>query len=180
MRGAICDAAIPEHPEIASSLRDITMTSWVCKFQKYATINFMEQDQDLPTLHKFGSASNLKMVIAVLVISIIAGLGTGYLMASSGGNTRIPLVSKAPEHAAEDAQTFRDFAEGKITKKPDTDKNSQGTHLLIRDGATPVLLTSSVMDLGEFENKKVKVFGETNSLPGAGWFMDVGRVEVIQ
>jgi hypothetical protein len=134
---------------------------------------------DIPGMHKFKSGLNFKLLIAVLVVSVIAGVGTGYLMASSSSQ-RIPLMTKAPEHAAEDQRTFRDFAEGKITKKPENDKNSQGTHLLIRDGATPVLLTSSVMDLAEYENKKVKIFGETNSLPGAGWFMDVGRVEVIQ
>lgn len=141
-------------------------------------------NQDLPSLHRFkGNGLNFKILVAVLVISVIAGVGTGYLMASGGtGNTQIPLIEKTPEHAAEDTRTFRDFAEGKITKKPDdkNNANSQGTHLLIRDGATPVLLTSSVLDLSEYENKKVKVYGETNSLPGAGWFMDVGRVEVIQ
>lgn len=136
-------------------------------------------DNNPEGLHRFKSGLNFKLLVAVLVVSVIAGVGTGYLMASSSGQ-RIPLMTKTPEHAAEDQKTFRDFAEGKVTKKPDSDKNSQGTHLLIRDGATPVLLTSSVLDLSEFENKKVKIFGETNSMPGAGWFMDVGRVEVIQ
>lgn len=139
--------------------------------------------QNIPSLHKFKPALNIKLLAAVLVISIIAGIGTGYLLASSGkSGQRIPLLDKTPEHAAEDAKTFRDFAEGKVTKKPDDKKSvySQGTHLLVRDGATPVLLTSSVLDLSEYENKKVKIYGETNNLPGTGWFMDVGRVEVIQ
>lgn len=139
--------------------------------------------QTIPSLHRFKPALNIKLLGAVLVISIIAGIGTGYFMAGAAkSGQRIPILDKAPEHATEDARTFRDFAEGKVTKKPEDKKssNSQGTHLLVRDGATPVLLTSSVLDLSEFENKKVKVYGETNSLPGIGWFMDVGRVEVIQ
>lgn len=142
----------------------------------------MDQEQELPALHRFKTGLNFKLLVAVLVVSVIAGVGTGYLMASSGMGQNIPLVTKTPEHAVEDTRTFRDFAEGKISKKPEDKKGtlSQGTHLLIRDGATPVLLTSSVLDLSEYENKKVKLFGETNSLPGAGWFMDVGRVEVIQ
>lgn len=146
----------------------------------------MDKDntQDTSTLHKFKSGFNLnfKLLVAVLVIAIISGTGTGYLMAGSKtGNSRIPLLNSAPQHAQEDVKTFRDFAEGKITKKPEDKKNTntQGTHLLVRDGATPVLLTSSVLDLSEFEDKKVKLYGETNSLPGAGWFMDVGKVEVI-
>lgn len=139
-------------------------------------------NEEPPALHKFSAGLNFKLLVAVLLISVIAGVGTGYLMASGSGNQRIPLVGKTPEYAGEDQKTFRDFAEGKITKKPDDKKstNAQGTHLLVRDGATPVILTSSVLDLSEYENKKVKIFGETNSLPGAGWFMDVGRIEVIQ
>lgn len=135
------------------------------------------------SVNKFKAGLNIKFLIAVLVISVIAGTGTGYLMASgSAGGSAIPLITKAPEHAAQDTQTFRDFAEGKITKKPE-DKNGEttaGTHLLIRDGATPVALTSSVTDLSQYENKKVKVYGETNKAPTAGWFMDVGRVEVTE
>lgn len=144
-----------------------------------------QESSQFSTLHKFTSGFNLnfKLLAAVLIISVIAGVGTGYMMASSGGgNQKIAILSKTPESAGEDSKTFRDFAEGKITKKPDSKKGEydQGTHLLIRDGATPVLLTSSVIDLSEYEDKKVKLFGETNSLAGAGWFMDVGRVEVIQ
>ena len=129
-------------------------------------------------LHKIKPNLNFKLLVAVLVVSVIAGVGTGYLMASS---SNIPLVTKNPEHASEDTKTFRDFAEGKITKKPENKNDtSQGTHLLIRDGATPVNLTSSVVDLSQYENKKVKVFGETNKATGVGWFMDVGRVEIVQ
>lgn len=127
---------------------------------------------------------NFKLLVAVLFISIIGGVGTGYLMASNGGGgSAIPLITKTPEHAAEDNRTFRDFAEGKISKKPEAKgkvDTTEGTHLLIRDGATPVALTSSVVDLSTYENKKVKVYGETNKATGAGWFMDVGRVEEIQ
>ena len=134
-------------------------------------------------LHRIKAGLNMKFLVAVLVISVIAGAGTGYLMASTGaGGNVAPMLQKTPEHAAEDTRTFRDFAEGKITAKPATKgvDTTEGTHLLIRDGATPVALTSSVVDLSKYENKKVKVFGETNKATGAGWFMDVGRVEEVQ
>ncbi len=145
----------------------------------------LNTDQDESGIHRMKAGLNFKLLIAVLVISVIAGAGTGYLMASSSGGTGsagIPLITKTPEHAAEDTRTFRDFAEGKVSKKPTTKgiDTSEGTHLLMRDGATPVALTSSVVDLSTFENKKVKVFGETNKATGAGWFMDVGRVEEVQ
>lgn len=145
----------------------------------------LHMDEESPQLeHSRSRGITSKVLIAVLVISVIAGAGTGFLMASTGTGTNvIPLVEKTPEHAAEDTRTFRDFAEGKISKKPETKgkiDNSEGTHLLMRDGATPVNLTSSVVDLSQYENKKVKVFGETQKATGAGWFMDVGRVEEVQ
>ncbi len=142
----------------------------------------LEMDQESEPSSRFKTALNFKLLVAVLVISVIAGVGTGYLMASSGAGSVIPMIEKTPEHAAEDTRTFRDFAEGKITKKPATKgiDTTEGTHLLVRDGATPVALTSSVVDLSTYEDKKVKVFGETNKATGAGWFMDVGRVEVVQ
>ncbi len=139
--------------------------------------------EERSSLHKMRGV-NIKLLVAILVISVIAGTGTGYLMASSSssGGSIIPMVEKTPEHAAQDTRTFRDFAEGKISKKPESKNgdSGEGTHLLMRDGATPVALTSSVVDLSTFENKKVKVFGETNKATGAGWFMDVGRVEVVE
>ena len=142
----------------------------------------LDMDHERSETHRTKTALNFKLLLAVLVISVIAGTGTGYLMASSGGGSVIPMIEKTPEHAAEDTRTFRDFAEGKITKKPATKgvDTTEGTHLLVRDGATPVALTSSVVDLSTYEDKKVKVFGETNKATGAGWFMDVGRVEVVQ
>ena len=144
----------------------------------------LSTDHDESGVHRIKAGLNFKLLVAVLVISVIGGVGTGYLMAASGssGGSVIPMIEKTPDHAAEDTRTFRDFAEGKITAKPATKgvDSTEGTHLLIRDGATPVALTSSVVDLSSYENKKVKVFGETNKATGAGWFMDVGRVEVIE
>jgi len=39
-------------------------------------------------------------------------------------------------------------------------------------------LTSSVVDLSQYEGKKVKVLGETQKAIKEGWLMDVGKVEV--
>ncbi len=49
--------------------------------------------------------------------------------------------------------------------------------MLVRDGAVPVALTSSVVDLSQYEGKKVKVYGETQKAIKEGWLMDVGKVE---
>lgn len=139
----------------------------------------------LQFLHKLSSQSPLKMLGIILGITLLAGVGTGFALASSSSkNSRIPLpLVEQPKTAQQDTKTFRDFAEGKITKKPEP-KNpgeyTEGTHLLIRDGAMPVALTSSVVDLSLYENKKVKVYGETQKAIKEGWLMDIGKVEEVK
>lgn len=129
---------------------------------------------------KFSSSPN-KIFIGILVFALVAGLGTGYILASSGSSKDAPIViNTKPKTASQDNKTFRDFAEGTIMKKPEPKKGevyTEGTHLLKRDNAVPVALTSSVVNLDDFVNKKVKVFGETQKALREGWLMDVGKVE---
>ncbi len=135
----------------------------------------------------FGSAAGIsKYLIIVLSLALLAGVGTGYVLAQSKGKSGtasnlIDIGNSKPKTASQDNKTFKDFAEGKITIKPtpkDPTEYSEGTHMLIRDGAQPVALTSSVVDLSEYEGKNVKVYGETQKALKEGWLMDVGRVEV--
>ena len=76
-------------------------------------------------------------------------------------------------------KTFKDVAEGTLQKGG---IDGEGTHKLIRPGgdSQTVYLTSSVVDLSQYEGKKVKVFGETQKALKEGWLMDVGKVEVEQ
>ncbi len=134
---------------------------------------------------QFTSSSNLtKILMAVLVLSVVAGVGTGRVLSSknTGTSTAIaPLGDKKPETAQQDTRTFKDFAEGTMRKRPESknpEEYVEGTHFLERKGGVPVALTSSVVDLSEYEGKKVKVFGETQKALKEGWLMDVGRVEV--
>lgn len=134
-----------------------------------------------------GEVSNLnKILIAVLVISVISGILTGYTLADKkssnnlvSGNTTAEV--KNPE---QDTRTFRDFAEGTIKARPkskDAYEYIEGSYILHRDNNQyPVALTSSVVDLSEYEGKKVKVHGETQKALKEGWLMDVGRVEEIK
>lgn len=132
----------------------------------------------------FGSSNLNKVFIGILVVSVVLGIATGFLFTQSG---KTPLASagiatdKAPATAQQDSKTFKDFAEGTIQKRP-APKNGEdyieGTHLLIRDTGISVALTSSVVDLSQYEGKKVKVFGETQKAIKEGWLMDVGKVEV--
>ncbi len=127
----------------------------------------------------------LKLPIIIIVVALIAGTGTGYVLSSGAiKNTPVSPVlngKNTPTTAQQDNQTFKDFAEGTIQNKPaPTGENdySEGTHLLIRDKALPVALTSSVVDLSQYVGKKVKVYGETQKALKEGWLMDVGKVDV--
>lgn len=134
--------------------------------------------------HKLKILSKLNRIfIAAIVLSVIAGLTTGYVLAQSGNKGNLAtggVLNEKPKTAQQDTQTFRDFAQGKITKKPEPKNPSEyteGTHLLIRDQGVPVALTSSVVDLSLYEGKTVKVYGETQKAIKEGWLMDVGKVE---
>jgi hypothetical protein len=144
----------------------------------------MRGDQN--PIKPFSGPNISKFLIIVLTVALFSGIGTGYVLAKGKGKSAtssnlIDLSGGKPKTAEQDNRTFRDFAEGKITPKPapkDPTEYTEGTHLLIRDGAQPVALTSSVVDLSEYEGKNVKVYGETQKALKEGWLMDVGRVEV--
>ena len=129
-------------------------------------------------------ASNLpKILVAILVLSLVAGTATGFTMANKNKGKLGTTSSETPKVASEDSKTFRDFAEGIIKAKEEPDDPTQyteGTHMLERSGAVPVALTSSVVDLSGYEGKQVKVYGETQKALREGWLMDVGRVEELK
>lgn len=145
-------------------------------------------DDTLNQSVKSMASNNLnRLFLSIIIASVILGAGAGYFLSRSSSKQGVihsaagVVGNTPPKTAQQDTSTFRDFAEGVIQKKPkstQTDDYSEGTHLLIRDGAVPVALTSSVVDLSQYEGKKVKVFGETQKALKEGWLMDVGRVEV--
>lgn len=126
----------------------------------------------------------LRLIIMAALTAVILGLLTGYILSTKNTGSQISSLSLgAAKSAQQDIKTFKDFAEGTIKAKPassDPSEYTEGTHLLIREGAVPVALTSSVVDLSKYEDKKVKVYGETQKALKEGWLMDVGKVEEIQ
>lgn len=144
---------------------------------------------NIPLINKFDFKSltgkNINYLFGgILVLSVVLGSSAGYLLTRSGtsssGSVTALIPGQAPKSASQDTRTFRDFAEGIIQKKPEpknSNEYSEGTHLLVRQGAMPVALTSSVVDLSKYEEKRVKVFGETQKAIKEGWLMDVGKVE---
>ena len=135
------------------------------------------------TKHFTDNSNPKKMLLTVVIASLVLGTLTGYIMSLRGSSKTIEGVlttTTTPKSAQQDTKTFRDFAEGTIKVKPQSDEYTEGTHTLVREGAVAVALTSSVVDLSKYEGKKVKVFGETQKALKEGWLMDVGKVEEIK
>lgn len=125
-----------------------------------------------------------RLLLSVIIVALILGTLTGYIMSTKNSGSKVsPAAGGVAKSAQTDTRTFKDFAQGVIKVKPqpsDPTQYSEGTHNLVREGAVPVALTSSVVDLSKYEGKKVKVYGETQKALKAGWLMDVGKVEEIQ
>lgn len=154
----------------------------------------MENEQNTDEImHDFSgskSATHLSMkAIGILVIVLLLGIGTGYLLSprstathSGGGIASLvggSSVEKGKTYGDGDTSTFKDTAEG-VMKAGGID--GEGADHLVRPGGDSqnVYLTSSLVDLSQFINHKVKVWGQTQKAEKAGWLMDVGRVEVLQ
>lgn len=131
------------------------------------------------------SAENpMRLLLGVIIAALVLGTLTGYILSTKGSVSPVSSISQGtPKTPQQDTRTFRDFAEGVIKARPqpsDPAEYIEGTHILQREGAVPVALTSSVVDLSKYEGKKVKIFGETQKALKEGWLMDVGKVEEIK
>lgn len=142
------------------------------------------QDKDQKITRKLLTDTHpVRLFLGVIIIALILGSLTGYILSNKSSSQITPKIGGTPKTAQQDTKTFRDFAEGTIKLRPqssDPREYVEGTHLLQREGAVPVALTSSVVDLSQYEGKKVKVFGETQKAVKEGWLMDVGKVEEIK
>lgn len=125
----------------------------------------------------------------IVVFGVVSGFGLSRLTAGGSG-----LGSEKVEEVSETGQVsqvevgktygrqdeiFSSEAEGVIEKGG---IDGEGTHHLEREGgeSQTAYLTSSVVDLDQFVDRKVKVFGETFAGQKAGWLMDVGAVKVLE
>jgi len=125
---------------------------------------------------------NLILPIVVVLAVMGVGIGSGWLLSGNkvkGTSTVAPgAKDTAKEAGIADEKTFTDSAEGQLESGG---IDGEGTHHLVREGGPSqnVYLTSTVIDLGSFEGKKVQVWGQTIAGRKAGWLMDVGKVKVI-
>ncbi len=133
--------------------------------------------------------SSSKPPIALFVILLVLGIGTGFLVAKlkgsstvatigSNGKIQTQAIQKGQIFGSKDEKTFKDNAEGTLKEGG---IEGEGAFHLERPGGVSqnVYLTSSAIDLSAFVGKKVKVWGETNAAQKAGWLMDVGRLQLL-
>ena len=130
-----------------------------------------------------------KKLLIVLIITVVLGGITGYAVntkiGGSGGNSLTSgsvdssQIAKGTVVGSNDTKTFKDIANGTLKNGG---INGEGQFHLARTGGDSqnVYLTSSSVDLSKFINKKIKVWGQTQTAQYAGWLMDVGRVEVTE
>ena len=151
-----------------------------------------EQNQAQPLVRDF-TKEGLKnaftpKIVTLLIVVVVVGIISGYLISgknnfvtggkTSGGILNTSSVSKGTIEGSNDTKTFKDTVSGTL-KEGGID--GEGAFHLVRPGGDSqnVYLTSSIVDLSKFINKKIKVWGETQKAQHAGWLMDVGRVEVL-
>lgn len=119
----------------------------------------------------------LMFVTTMLVLGVLSGMFLYSTSSSSfGGGTKNKMVKTEKSVGSADKETFADSATG-VLREGGAD--GEGTHHLEREGGPSqnVYLTSSVLDLAQFKDKEVTVWGETFSAEKAGWLMDVGLLE---
>ena len=149
------------------------------------------QEEKLNTVPEqvFEPASFLKskFFLPALVLVVLLGIVSGYLLSKKGGNGTLPggagVIApekiKAGEEFGSKTQAFKDTTIGVLEKNG---IGSEGTHKLIREGgpSQTAYLTSSILDLDQFVGKKIQIWGETFQAQKAGWLMDVGRVKILE
>ncbi len=127
-----------------------------------------------------------KIVISLVVI-VLVGTGIGFVLSrfAPGQTTTTTESTSTQENKGAPAQvvgvkdkgTFKDSVTG--TLKEGGIEGESDFHLERPGGESQnVYLTSTTVDLSDYIGKKVKVWGQTINSQKAGWFMDVGLVEV--
>jgi hypothetical protein len=141
--------------------------------------------EQMPQASQISGKLGIKKIWPYIIgafIVVVVGVGTAWMIA--GKMTRSSSTAAAPgakvtstEAGTLDPKVKYDTATGILATGG---LNGEGTFHLVRDGGTSkyVYLTSSVVDLNNFVDKKVQIWGETLASKKVGWLMDVAKVQV--
>lgn len=117
---------------------------------------------------------------------VLLGVFSAYLISSkminkgSSSDKAAPGVTATSKEAGKlDPNIKYDTATGVLQEGG---INGEGTYHLVREGGASkyVYLTSSMVDLSNFIDKKVDIWGETLASKKAGWLMDVAKVKIAE
>jgi hypothetical protein len=125
------------------------------------------------------------MLVGIGLLVVVLGLGSGKILAqtTSPGSTSTvsaPEVEKKNnESGSSDLTGVDEQAPEGVLKEGGID--GEGTHHLERPGGVSqnVYLSSTVLNLQDFVDKKVQIWGNTISGKKAGWLMDVVKVKEL-
>lgn len=142
-------------------------------------------DSDAAPVRLLNNTTSMKRTIFIMyLVLVLFGIGTGFVLANEYKSTT-QMTDGPATMGTVDIQnpsvnkTFPDSAVGVVQKG---NIKTEGTHTLIREGgeSQTASLVSTVVDLDQYIDKKVKVWGQTMGAKKASWLMDVGKVDIIQ
>ncbi len=155
-------------------------------------INEPKQESRIKPLNLDIKTKKTWVYVGLAVLIVILGVGSGFgltkLTQKSGISAeKVEEVSETGDVAKVEAgktygskdEIFSSEATGVIKKGG---IEGEGTHQLEREGgeSQTAYLTSSIVNLDQFVDHKVTIFGETFAGQKAGWLMDVGAVKVLK
>lgn len=138
-------------------------------------------------VHDLNPKKTKSPLIIVVIASILLGIGSGYVASSMTGGTTVTTVENGDGTqqvergeiiGSDDTETYSDEAEGVLRRGG---IEGEGAYHLERPGGESqyVYLTSTIIDLSQFEGEEVRVWGQTYAAEKAPWLMDVGRLELL-
>ncbi len=155
--------------------------------EKAQVTSAQNQEQSLINKINMNSPFFTKKLILVLIVAVILGVGTGYMLANKKSGVDVANTDSLDSSeisigmivGSDYTKIFKDTAVGMLKGGG---INGEGQFHLVRKGGDSqnVYLTSSIVDLNMFIGRKIKIWGETQKAQYAGWLMDVGRVEVLE
>jgi hypothetical protein len=138
-------------------------------------------EKDTAVMHNFSDTQTTSFItparLFVLFLVAFLGIGTGYVFSKNGGSVGPVNVSNVMDgsgvqsgktYGSDDLKTYKDSTEG-VLKEGGIE--GEGQFHLERPGGESqnVYMTSSTVDLSLFLNKKIKVWGATQTAQKAGW-----------
>lgn len=139
-----------------------------------------------PSPKKKPSINPRVVLVGIALLVTVMGIGSGKILAQTTNPGSTSTVSapeaekKNNEVGSSDLTGVDEQAPEGILKEGGID--GEGTHHLERPGGVSqnVYLSSTVLNLQNFVDKKVQIWGNTISGKKAGWLMDVVKVKELQ